>query len=121
MKTLTCRFSAHPKHSCIFQLIGGGLLKGSALHKLAIWHLTPETFLCAIDHIPSEKWDVIMSRTLEKDFLAGALLAEVVRQHPEIRLSPAFVDAVLIAANDICGLFNLETQLPEKTTRRRIV
>lgn len=62
-----------------------------------------------------------MQRTLKKDFLVGALLAEVVRQHPEIRLSPAFVDAVLIATDDICGLFDLETQLPEKTTRRRIV
>ncbi|HCR1909587.1 TPA: hypothetical protein ONC18_002270 [Enterobacter kobei] len=62
-----------------------------------------------------------MTRTLEKDFLAGALLAEVVRQHPEIRLSPTFVDAVLIVAADICGLFELETQQPENTTRRRVV
>lgn len=62
-----------------------------------------------------------MKRTLEKDFLVGAVLAEVARQHPEIRLSPAFVDAVLIATDDICGLFDLETQLPEKAPRRRIV
>lgn len=62
-----------------------------------------------------------MTRTLEKDFLAGALLAEVVRQHPEIRLSPAFVDAVLNATDEICGLFDLETQPPEKTSRRGFV
>lgn len=61
-----------------------------------------------------------MTRTLEKDFLVGAMLAEIVRQHPEIRLSPAFVDAVVIAADDICGLFDREPLLPEKTCRNII-
>ncbi|MFK3911349.1 hypothetical protein ACI2JI_04605 [Enterobacter cancerogenus] len=61
-----------------------------------------------------------MTRTLEKDFLAGALLAEVVRQHPEIRLSPAFVDAVLLAANDISILFGIEAESVPKMHRRKI-
>lgn len=55
-----------------------------------------------------------MARILEKDLLAGALLAEVVRQHLEIRLSPVFVDAVLIVADDICEMFDIETLFPEK-------
>jgi hypothetical protein len=53
VKKLTFWFSAHPKALLHFQLIGVGLLEGSALHKFAFWRLTPETFLCAIDHIPT--------------------------------------------------------------------
>ncbi|EKS7425963.1 hypothetical protein QCK43_000697 [Enterobacter cancerogenus] len=61
-----------------------------------------------------------MARTLEKDFLAGALLAEVVRQHPEIRLSPAFVDAVLSAAHDITIVFEIEAEPVPKMHRPKI-
>jgi hypothetical protein len=57
-----------------------------------------------------------MKRILEKVFLA-----EVVRQHPEIRPGTAFVDAVLIATDEICIFFDLETELPEKTSRRGFV
>lgn len=51
-----------------------------------------------------------MTRILEKDFVAGALLSEVVRQHPEIRLSAEFVEAVLAAADNICEVFVSETR-----------
>lgn len=55
-----------------------------------------------------------MTRILEKDFVAGALLSEVVRQHPEIRLSAEFVEAVLAAADNICAVFVSETKTIHK-------
>lgn len=54
-----------------------------------------------------------MTRSLEKDFLVGAVLPDAVRQHPEIRLNPDFIDEVLTLSDDICRLFNLETDLPK--------
>lgn len=55
-----------------------------------------------------------MTRILEKDLVAGALLSEVVRQHPEIRLSSEFVKAVLAAADNICEVFVSETKAVHK-------
>ncbi|WP_165602745.1 hypothetical protein [Enterobacter genomosp. S] len=55
-----------------------------------------------------------MTRKLEKDYIAGAVLSEIVRQHPEIRLSPDFVNVVLAAADEICNIFAKETTLKGK-------
>ncbi|EKS7429263.1 hypothetical protein [Enterobacter cloacae complex sp. I2] len=55
-----------------------------------------------------------MTIKLEKDYIAGAVLSEIVRQHPEIRLSPDFVNVVLAAADEICNIFARETILKNK-------
>lgn len=59
-------------------------------------------------------WNVAMTIKLEKDYIAGAVLSEIVRQHPEIRLSPDFVNVVLAAADEICNIFARETILKNK-------
>lgn len=59
-------------------------------------------------------WKVVMTKKLEKDYIAGAVLSEIVRQHPEIRLSSDFVNVVLAAADEICNIFARETILKDK-------
>ena len=63
--------------------------------------------MCYRSHSDNLRY-VVMTLILEKDFLAGALLSEVVRQHPNIRLSSVFVDEILGEVEYICMLFAQE-------------
>ncbi|MBS6059899.1 MAG: hypothetical protein E6X23_17990 [Mixta calida] len=51
-----------------------------------------------------------MSLALEQDLLVGAVLVEILRQHPEIKLNSEFVDAVVVMSERLCEIFPLETE-----------
>jgi hypothetical protein len=46
-----------------------------------------------------------MALALKKDLLVGAVLVEILRQHPEINLPGDFVDAVIEMSNALCERF----------------
>ncbi|UQY42636.1 hypothetical protein M1E08_08730 [Erwinia sp. PK3-005] len=46
-----------------------------------------------------------MALALKKDLLVGAVLVEVLRQHPEIELPGTFVDAVIEMSTALCEKF----------------
>lgn len=46
-----------------------------------------------------------MALALKKDLLVGAVLVEVLRQHPEIELPGNFVDAVIEMSTALCEKF----------------
>lgn len=46
-----------------------------------------------------------MALALKKDLLVGAVLVEILRQHPEINLSGDFVDAVIKMSDALCQQF----------------
>lgn len=56
-----------------------------------------------------------MAMVLKKDFIAGALLAEIVRQYPGITLHQDFINDILDKADEICDLFTLGVEEPGKT------
>lgn len=46
-----------------------------------------------------------MALALKKDLLVGAVLVEVLRQHPEVKLRGDFVDAVIEMSAALCKKF----------------
>ncbi|MFD1803427.1 hypothetical protein ACFSFZ_14670 [Mixta tenebrionis] len=51
-----------------------------------------------------------MTLALKSDLLVGAVLVEVLRQHPEIKLDGDFVDAVIEMGEALCEKFPREAE-----------
>ena len=61
-----------------------------------------------------------MSLALEQDLLVGAVLVEILRQHPEIKLNSEFVDAVVVMSEPAEGRSGGETgRYPGKMIKER--
>lgn len=51
-----------------------------------------------------------MSLALEQDLLVGAVLVEIIRQHPKIKLNSEFVETVVVMSERLCEIMPQETE-----------
>lgn len=54
-----------------------------------------------------------MTLELDKGLLTGAVFVEILRQHPNIKISSSMIETVLSVADEICEAFPASSELIE--------